>query len=90
MKTRNTGIRRWLRALPVTMLVGSAVIGSSLATTAALDAADAREARGLRAGQGLFRARERHRPIATYLRAHGKGVERAMAQRTRELYRRRR
>jgi mono/diheme cytochrome c family protein len=25
MKTKNTGIRRWLRAVPVTMLVGSAV-----------------------------------------------------------------
>ena len=35
MKTKNTGIRRWLRAVPVTMLVGSAVICAWLATTAA-------------------------------------------------------
>jgi hypothetical protein len=70
MKTRNTGIRRRLRAVPVTMLVGSAVICSSLATTAAWNAADAREARGLRVGQGLLRAQERRQPFADSVRIY--------------------
>jgi hypothetical protein len=88
MTTKDTGIRRWLRAVPVTMLVGSAVICSSLATTAAWNAADAREARGLRAGQGLLRAQERRRPFADSVRIHGKAAERAMARRTRAAHRR--
>jgi hypothetical protein len=90
-RRRTTQRRRgtsWLRAVPVTILVGSAVICSSLATTAAWNAADAREARGLRVGQGLLRALERRRPFADSVRIHGKAAERAMAKRTRALHRR--
>lgn len=67
--------RPW-RASPIAVLLGSAVICSSLAITTPWTTADAQ---GLKAGEGLRQARERRRRIPAAQRKAMKNAARAAA-----------